>query len=64
MILVQLQRADRFRSETKISIRSDYRDELVLEGNFGWYHVNEYKYSVWNRDAAQGGGGTLIYKGR
>ena len=50
MILVE--RADRFRSGTKNSIRCNYRDELVNSGmthsgmQFGWYHVNEFRYSM------------------
>ena len=31
LYMTQVERADRFRSGTKISIRCDYRDEVVLE---------------------------------
>ena len=48
MILVE--RLARFRSGTNISIRRDYKDELVLEWNFIWYHVSKYRYLVWHRD--------------
>ena len=55
LYMTLMERADRFRSGTKIWIRCDYRDEVVLERlvpeyNFGLYHVNKYRYLVWNRD--------------
>ena len=40
----------KFRSGATTRMNSGALEWLVPEWNFSWYHVNEYRYSVWNRD--------------